>query len=111
MRSNSSPAAEGVRLAELLAVLSLAFAPAPLPRPDPSKTDLDRLQGEWQLIEESYEGRPEPRRPEIQMSIGRDRLTFLVGGKPADSYDLTVNAKARPKQFDLKGRAGPSGVA
>jgi uncharacterized protein (TIGR03067 family) len=89
----------------LVVVLSLAFAPAPLPRPKQAQGDAKQLQGTWLLTGEVYEGRPEPPR-ELQMIIAGNRLTFSVNGVPADSYDITLDAKARPRAMDLKGR-GP----
>src|SRR4051794_1579759 len=93
-----------MRRSELLlfAVLSLALAPAPLPKPDPSEKELKRLQGTWELVEEVYEGRREPRRQGTQLTIVGDRLTFVVDGKAWDSYDMTVRARAKRKTFDLK---------
>ena len=41
----------------LLAALSLAFAPAPLPRLAKPKTDLQKMQGDWEMVTETIAGR------------------------------------------------------
>jgi uncharacterized protein (TIGR03067 family) len=86
------------RLVLLLAgCLSLAFAPAPFPRPikrDLNKEDLKLLQGTWK----------EP--GGFVWMISGSRLIFMVGGKTISEWQITLNARKKPKQFDLHWRAG-----
>lgn len=93
----------------LIVLVLPGFAPAPAPKPDPSARDLECLQGTWELVEEIYEGSSEPHRAGIQVTIVRDRFTFVCNGKTSDSYFMRVNARSKPKSIALTGRI--SGIA
>jgi uncharacterized protein (TIGR03067 family) len=76
------------RVVPLLIVLSLGFAPAPLPR-----TDIQKLQGEWELISRTFEGKQRPHEPQ--------RIRF-TGGHLAEAdgsgrCDVALDASASPK--------------
>src|SRR4051812_1909678 len=84
----------------LVAVVSLAFAPAPLPRPVSRAVDLERMQGTWLLVQDRRNG-PPAHLPALQAVVRRDRLTFLLGGKVADSWVITASPATKAKALDL----------
>jgi uncharacterized protein (TIGR03067 family) len=98
-----------MRTAALFAAAALALAahaaPAPLPRPDTSKEDLKRMQGTWELTAHVEEGRPIT--PERLRAVVKGRRLTLFADARSEVYELTVNARARPKAIDFKlvGRA------
>jgi uncharacterized protein (TIGR03067 family) len=87
----------------LLAGLSLAFAPAPPPRPDTTKTELKKLQGEWARVRVVIAGREAPTGGSPALIVIKDdRLEYQTGGKPT-VWALTVDARKKPKVFDIRG--------
>jgi uncharacterized protein (TIGR03067 family) len=101
------------KFALLLAVAALssaAFAPAPLPRPAKNKTDLERLQGTWEMTEESNGGGM-PRRPavELQLVVAGERMTFQRRGAIVTDWNVTLDVKTKPKALDMRGRSGENG--
>src|SRR5262249_43485264 len=91
------------RLALLVvAALSLGFAPAPFPRPQKNRTDLQKMQGLWNLVEERSEGQPRQPVRQLQVTIRGERLAFVVGGKEADTWTLALDPAKKPRTLDLK---------
>ena len=87
----------------LLVTLSLAFAPAPLPRPaPPKKDDLKLLQGTWDVLSCSYEGRPVAGFA-VKMVLEGNQMTFFhPDGRIASRWSFTLNEKASPKTWDAE---------
>jgi uncharacterized protein (TIGR03067 family) len=82
----------------LLCLCSLAFAPAPLQKRGGRKTgDLDRMQGEWTLVESSYEGHLMMRPARAGIVITGNRMTAR-----GEEWTFFVNDRGRPKTFDRR---------
>jgi uncharacterized protein (TIGR03067 family) len=58
----------------MLAVVALGFAPVPFRKPDPVKSELQKLQGEWELTRWDAEG------GRVEVSPGDYRVVIVKDG-------------------------------
>src|SRR4051812_47801083 len=88
----------------LLAVLSLAFAPVPPYRPKPNQRGLDELQGVWDIVHYSHQGR------NLTGMVSRGNSLIVEGKRwkydtPSSTsdneYEIKLEATKSPKQIDL----------
>jgi uncharacterized protein (TIGR03067 family) len=86
-------------------ILSLGFAPAPLPKPDSTKTELKKLQGTWIRVRCTLSGQLMTTGPQgnIRAVINGNRLQYVQDGSSTTDWALTVDARKKPKVFDIKG--------
>jgi uncharacterized protein (TIGR03067 family) len=95
-----------IRTVVLLAsALSLAFAPAPFPRPDSSKSDLQKMQGEWTQVKFAVAGKPDTVRDFLVVVSGK-RMKWVLAGKPFVEWAISLDGTKKPKEFDARGVAG-----
>jgi uncharacterized protein (TIGR03067 family) len=82
------------RVLPLLIVLSLGFAPAPVFR---EKDDLKALQGEWELVSRTFEGKPRPHEPQ------RIRFTggYLAEADGSGRCEVALDTSASPKGMEM----------
>lgn len=75
----------------LLSLVCLGLAPAPfLEKPKP-RADLDRMQGSWQWDAST------------ELRIQGNNYAYYRNGAVAIAYTITINEKASPRQYDIKG--------
>jgi uncharacterized protein (TIGR03067 family) len=79
----------------LLAILCLAFAPAPFPRIN--RTDIQKLQGEWKVISEAFEGRMRPHRVSAIRFAGHSLSEASGGGR----CDVILDESRCPKGMEM----------
>jgi uncharacterized protein (TIGR03067 family) len=93
----------------LAALLSLAFAPAPLPRPpkpDPNKDDLKQMQGTWDVVSRTSQGKPISH-VVTSVVIEGGRFTYLGNGDFRRNWSLSLDGKKAPRWFDMKCEHAP----
>jgi uncharacterized protein (TIGR03067 family) len=84
----------------LFALLCVAFAPAPFPKAKPDRqTDLEKLQGDWDLVSETYRGQTHTRK--MTAVIYKDSLA-LVTKDWTSRYRFTLDPKAKPPTIDMR---------
>jgi uncharacterized protein (TIGR03067 family) len=69
------------------------------------KSDLDKLQGTWQVIEFEMDGRNIPP-GSARIVIDGDKFTSLSMGAEYEGT-MTIDATSKPKSFDVKFHKGP----
>ena len=99
------------RLWLLVAVaVAVGFAPAPLPRASRAgpRTDLDRMQGLWEVVDSRMSGIELTPNKGARVQVRRDRWTFIDkrDGASRHHWDLRLNPSATPPQIDFKGVEG-----
>jgi uncharacterized protein (TIGR03067 family) len=97
------------RLVLLFVALGALSVAAPLPFPKKAdESDLKKLQGEWQVVQEwGWELRPSAT-PEHTVRVEGDRMTFLFDGRVKNTCKFTLDPKKSPKAIDLR-KVTPSG--
>jgi uncharacterized protein (TIGR03067 family) len=95
-----------MRLLLFACVLSLGFAPAPSPKPrQPVLNDLERMQGTWDLVEFSYNGRLDYElRGRARVSGKRWTMRLVDGGRPPSvtEYRIVLDVTTTPCALDLR---------
>jgi uncharacterized protein (TIGR03067 family) len=94
------------RVIQLLAVLSLAFAPAPVyrPKPDTGKDDLKAMQGSWVIHRSHNPGVSEDVDGTGVWTFEGDVLTTSRGGKKVSTSYARLDGTTRPGSIDLYNR-------
>jgi uncharacterized protein (TIGR03067 family) len=84
-----------------LAILSLSLAPAPFPRPYAGKADLARLQGAWVFAFSVQGGKQTPAEQKVVWTVQGSRVTPSLDGKKMRAFDISLDARKRPKAIDI----------
>ena len=91
-------------------VVSLAFAPAPLPRVSRAgpRSDLERLQGTWEVVDSRMSGVEMTHNKGARVEVRRERWTFIDKTDSATRlhWDLRLNPSATPPEIDFEGLEG-----
>ena len=98
------------RLLLLAVLVSFGFAPAPLPRVsrDGPRTDLDRMQGVWVVVDNRVSGIEMTPNKGATVQVRRNRWTFIDkhDSESRSHWDLQLNPSATPPQIDFEGVEG-----
>ncbi len=93
------------RLLPCLAIVLLGFAPAPFPRPDTSNLDLEKMQGEWVLVQMIVAGQSrDSGGGYFTIEIAGSRMQELSGGTVIWDYSIKLDGRKRPRSLDCIGR-------
>jgi uncharacterized protein (TIGR03067 family) len=91
-------------------VTSLGFAPAPFPRSGKGRTpsDLERLQGTWEVIEARFSGADIPSYVGARARVVGVRWSFFSRGEQTSHYHWDVEAfpRASPRAMNFNGVDG-----
>lgn len=97
-------------LAIALLLVSLGFAPAPFPRSgrERPRSDLERLQGTWEVMEARYHGSEIPSYFGGRARIVGKRWSFYDRGEQTSHYhwDLELDQRATPSAMDFNSAEG-----
>jgi uncharacterized protein (TIGR03067 family) len=98
-------------LSLLLALAALPVRAADEPDPEPTPSDARKLQGNWEIISVTRNGRSLklPGRP--TMTLEKAQMTMSLGGK-ATTGTWKVDPRKKPRHIELKGNllGGPAGI-
>ncbi len=66
-------------------------------------TDLDRIQGGWQVVSLVEEGKaiPADETKALQVMVKGERLTIAKNGKVASDYSIKLDPTQKPKALDM----------
>jgi uncharacterized protein (TIGR03067 family) len=78
----------------------------------PNKEDLQKLQGKWELVSATYDGKPRAPSPfpgKVIWTIAKNKLTYppprtkdgKVAGPPEED-EITIDATKKPKAIDVR---------
>jgi uncharacterized protein (TIGR03067 family) len=109
--AGQAAAAEGLTLSKevvmvrtLLAGALVVVCAAALAAADDAKGDLDKMQGEWQMVSSVQNGKEVP--PEVAEKIVRtikgDKYTLTADGKEIAKGTFKIDPSKKPKTIDAK---------
>jgi uncharacterized protein (TIGR03067 family) len=91
------------------AVVAAGWAPIPrpkAPKPDPVKEEMKRLEGSWEVVRHSADGRPWRDGPRVVYAFQGGRARCVVRGEVTATWQASLDPSRRPKVMDLKAADG-----